>query len=109
MGKIYTLDGKYLTERPDIRIGDRLFAVDDRKKTVQRLIEMSNSDNIGIDTIDDAIRLGMGNEVANEIEEMDLSFAAYSRIFELLIAAATGQAVPEDGARFPVYPENGSF
>lgn len=32
MAKIYTLDGKLLTERPEIRIGDKIYAVDDRTK-----------------------------------------------------------------------------
>lgn len=30
MGKLYTLDGKLLTETPEIRIGEKVYPVDSR-------------------------------------------------------------------------------
>ena len=32
MGKLYTLDGKLLTETPEIRIGEKVYPVDSRQK-----------------------------------------------------------------------------
>ena len=34
MGKLYTIDHKLLTETPEIRIGDKVYEVEDRQKTV---------------------------------------------------------------------------
>ena len=45
MGKMYALDGKYLTERPEVRIGDKVYAVDDRVKTVRKLFEIQKQEN----------------------------------------------------------------
>lgn len=36
MAKLYTLDGKLLAERPEVRVGDRCYPVDDRQKTVKK-------------------------------------------------------------------------
>lgn len=32
MGKLYTLDGKLLTETPEIRIGEKVYPVDNRTR-----------------------------------------------------------------------------
>lgn len=37
MSKLYTLDGKLLTETPEIRIGEKIYPVDNRQKTVAKL------------------------------------------------------------------------
>ena len=37
MGKLYTLDGKLLTETPEIRIGEKVYPVDSRQKTVKKM------------------------------------------------------------------------
>ena len=37
MGKLYTVDHKLLTETPEVRIGDKVYAVDHRQKTVRKM------------------------------------------------------------------------
>ena len=37
MAKLYTLDDKLLTEVPEIRVGDKVYPVDNRQKTVQAI------------------------------------------------------------------------
>ncbi len=36
MGKLYTIDGKLLTNTPEIRIGDKVYPVDSRTSTVKK-------------------------------------------------------------------------
>ena len=43
MGKMYTLDNKLLTETSEIRIGDKVYPVDDRVKTVKKIQEISKN------------------------------------------------------------------
>ena len=42
MGKLYTLDGKLLTETPEIRIGEKVYPVDSRQKTVKKILALAD-------------------------------------------------------------------
>ena len=47
MAKLYTLDDKLLTEVPEVRVGDKVYPVDNRQKTVmaiQRAMEQTDAD-----------------------------------------------------------------
>lgn len=101
MGKMYTLDNKMLTETPEIRIGDKVYPVDDRVNTVKKILEISKnvSDDIygGISKVLD---LALGKKAAKEIEDMDMPFVAYQKMFELVMAAITGEDVDVIADRF---------
>jgi hypothetical protein len=106
MGKLYTLDGKLLTETPEIRIGDKVYPVDDRQKTVKKLMKLQtqvsgSSDPNETDRLTmEAFRLAFGDKAAKEIDDMNMPFAAYQRLFELVISAMTGEEPEEIDARF---------
>ena len=40
MAKMYTLDDKLLASSPEIRIGDKVYPVDNRVKTVKKVMKM---------------------------------------------------------------------
>ena len=92
MGKLYTLDGKLLTETPEIRVGEKIYPVDNRKKTVTKILDAatSASKNTSADVIDRCLELALGKPAAKELNEMDLPFPAYMQLFTLVISAATG-------------------
>ena len=96
MGRLYTLDNKLLVDTPEIRIGDKLYPVDDRQKTVKKLMAVENKEDP--EAIDRALELGLGKAAQKEIDAMNLPFRAQQRIFELVLAAMIGED-PED-ARF---------
>ena len=106
MGKLYTLDGKLLTETPEIRIGDKVYPVDDRQKTVKKLMKLQtqvsgSSDPNETDRLTmEAFRLAFGDKAAKEIDDMNMPFAAYQCLFELVISAMTGEEPEEIDARF---------
>lgn len=100
MSKIYTLDGKLLTDTPEIRIGDKVYRVDNRQKTAKKLMQLgSGAQSVG-DQLDEALKLAFGAETAREIDKMDLPFPAYQKLFELVMAAVTGEEPEEIAARF---------
>ena len=99
MGKMYTLDKKLLCSSPEIRIGEKVYPVDDRKNTVIKLTKLFNDSKGDVEKVDEALELAFG-EKFKEIDEMDLSFAAYQKLFELVIAAMTGEE-PKDEDSFP--------
>ena len=45
MGKLYTLDGKLLTETPEIRIGEKVYPVDSRQKTVKKILALADDES----------------------------------------------------------------
>lgn len=102
MGKLYTLDSKLLTETPEIRVGEKIYPVDNRKKTVTKILEAANgaTQSTSADVIDRCFELALGKAAAKELNEMDLPFPAYMQLFTLVISAATGDEPQDVEARF---------
>lgn len=102
MAKMYTLDNKLLTETPEIRVGDKVYAVDNRQKTVKKIQAVAKeitNDN-PYTSIDQALELALGAKAAKEIDEMDMPYPAYQRMFELVMAAVTGEDPDTIAERF---------
>ena len=99
MGKLYTLDGKYLTDTPEIRIGEKIYPVDNRTKTVKKILKMQKErkgDETDIDLIDEAAKLALGEKAYKDLNADELPFAAYQKIFELIMSAMVGEEITED-------------
>lgn len=93
MGRMYTLDDKLLCSSPEIRIGDKIFPIDDRQKTVKKALKLfkeSDTNSDEIEKIEELFQLAFGKNFP-EIEEMDLSFAAYQELAIIIISAMTGE------------------
>ena len=108
MGKLYTLDKKLLIGSPEIEIGDNKYPIDDRTKTVRKVIKLSKQlsnvkDDETIDqfeVIDRIFELAFGTK-AQEVEEVvgDMSFETYQEIIEIIIDAMTGGDPDEFAAK----------
>lgn len=92
MAKMYALDESLLIGTPEIRIGDKIYPIDDRQKTVKKVMKLcEENDTESIDIIENVFKLVFSKEHAKEIENMDISFKAYQELFMLVIAACTGE------------------
>jgi hypothetical protein len=100
MGKLYTLDSKLLIGTPEIRIGEKVYPVDDRQKTVKKLIKLTEDKDKALENMDEAMKLAFGEKAFKEIDGMDLPYPAYQKLFELVMAAITGEDPDEIAARF---------
>ena len=102
MAKLYTLDHKLLTDTPEIRIGEKIYAVDNRTKTVKKIQAASKEINEDdpYSGMDKVLELAMGAKAAKEIDEMDMPFPAYQQMFELVMAAVTGEEPDVIAERF---------
>ena len=99
--KLYTIDGALLTERPEIRVGDKVYPVDDRKSTVEKVMKMSRDASQGdLKMMDETLRITLGADAANEISALDMPFPAYMKLFETVMAAITGETPDEVAQRF---------
>lgn len=102
MAKMYTLDEKLLVGTPEVRIGEKIYPIDDRKKTVKKIIKMcdENANKNDIDVIDEVFKLAFSAKDFKEIEGLDMSFNAYKELFELVLAAVTGEDPDKMADRF---------
>ena len=91
MGKMYSFDNKLLCGMPEIRIGDKVYPIDDRTSTVKKVLKIfSNKENDSLDSADEALKLAFGKNYG-EINSMDIPFSAYQKLTETVISAMTGQ------------------
>ena len=91
MGKMYSLDNKLLCGSPEIRIGDKVYSIDDRTSTVKKVLKIfSSKENDNLDSADEALKLAFGKNYS-EISGMDMPFSAYQKLTETVISAMTGQ------------------
>lgn len=100
MGKLYTLDEKLLIGTPEIRIRDKVYPVDDRQKTVKKLMKLTVDESNSTENMDETMKLAFGEKAFREIDAMNLPFPAYQQIFELTVSAMTGEDPEEVSARF---------
>ena len=91
MGKMYSFDNKLLCGSPEIRIGDKVYSIDDRTSTVKKVLKIfSNKENDNLDSAEEALKLAFGKNYT-EINALDMPFSAYQKLTETVISAMTGQ------------------
>jgi hypothetical protein len=96
MGKLYTVSKEMLAEKPEIRIGDKVYTVDDRMRTVEKMDgALRAAENKGKE-FEMIIGCALGEGALAEIMAMDLSFSAMQRIVILVMAAM--QDISEEAA-----------
>ncbi|MGN1133702.1 MAG: hypothetical protein ACI4RN_04510 [Oscillospiraceae bacterium] len=102
MAKMYTLDEKLLVGTPEIRVGGKIYAVDDRQKTAKKIIKICNKaeEEKDLDVVDEVFKLAFSSADYKEIDKMDLSFSAYQELFNLVMAAITGEDPKDLSDRF---------
>ena len=99
MAKIYTTEGKLLCDTPQIEIGGKLFAVDNRKSTydkIQEAIEKSNGKSEERIILEHAF----GKAQMKEIDAMELSVKGYMTLLTYVHAAIFDISYEEAEARF---------
>ena len=101
MAKLYTLDDKLLTEVPEVRVGDKVYPVDNRQKTVmaiQRAMEQTDADPAA--QMSAALRLALGEQAERELAARDLPYPAVQALCALVLAAVTGAEAEAVQRRF---------
>lgn len=101
MAKMYTLDEKLLVGTPEIRIGEKIYPVDNRVKNVKKIMKISKEhEDMNSDDIDKLFELAFGPKNAKEVIAMDLPFPAYQKLATLVMAALTGEEPKDEEERF---------
>ncbi len=101
MGKLYTIDHKLLTDTPEIRIGDKVYPVDDRQKTVEKVNQLIKKEDLEeFELIREVLSITLGKKAAEEIDKANYRFEGQKAIMETVIAAMTGEDPKDVAKRF---------
>ena len=100
MAKIYTTDGKVITEAPQIQIGDRLFAVYTRKSTYDKMQKEIEKSKGGRPEEDIILEFAFGKAAFKQIQEMDLPLNGFLNLITYVYAAMFDISFEEAQERF---------
>lgn len=93
MAKLYSTDGKILIgdNFPQIQIGEKLYVVDNRKSTYDKIqdviLEGQTKPEKGKDYDIEIFKLALGKEKAEEIKKLDLSVKSFKELSIYVMAA----------------------
>jgi hypothetical protein len=95
---IYQIDAGELETRPEIRIGDAVFTVDNRLRAFERVREgLKNAQSGEFEFI---VRNTLGDDAFSVISEMNPPLPVANRIVTLIMAAMRGVTEEEASSRF---------
>jgi len=99
MNKIINITDKLSTEKPKLKVGEKVYAVEDSMATVMKFEELASA---GTTTkILEAIELALGKEAVEELDVKSLSIGNFKVIMTAILAAMQGIDYDEAEARFP--------
>ena len=84
-----------------MRVGDKVYPVDNRQKTVmaiQRAMEQTDAEPAA--QMSAALRLALGEQAERELAARDLPYPAVQALFALVLAAVTGEEAEAVQRRF---------
>lgn len=83
-------------EKPKIKVLDKLYDVDNTKKTYDKLYELEKNTEISmLEKQDTLLELLLGKKALKEILDLDISNEEYKNLVNVVIASATGQKLEE--------------
>ena len=98
---MYSIEEAKLTGRPELRIGDRIFAVNNRLSVFRKINNLLKSDaDTGLSELEIVIGCALGQDACDEIFEMDLPYAVMEEIVVTVLAAMQDLSVEDARRRF---------
>ena len=95
---MYVVDGEKLVKRPEVRIGDKVYQIDNRLSAYERINQRVKEGDGGEFEI--IIGEALGGESYAEIVEMDLPFGVMQDVVIIILAAIQDLTVEEARSRF---------
>lgn len=96
---MYTLNRELMEPKAEIRVGEKVYLVDDRTSVVKKVMALTRNNQQDTEQqMEQILKMVLGQKAYQEIEEMDLPFAAYLQLFEMTVDAITGG---KEENRFP--------
>lgn len=99
MARLYTLDKQAIEDKPELRIGDKVYKIDDRYSTFERINRELQSKDSGSE-FEIIVGGALGGTALEEITALDLPFSAMQKTVTLIMAAIQGIDEEEAERRF---------
>lgn len=100
MGKIIDITNRLSYEPTFLVIGNESYKVDDRKNTVIEIMQILETNNNGLEVMDEVFKKALGIDNFNKINEQGISFADYQIYFIAIMAALMNLTYEEAEKRF---------
>ncbi|MCL2398008.1 MAG: hypothetical protein FWC93_08090 [Defluviitaleaceae bacterium] len=95
---MYVIDSEKLGKRPEVRIGDRVYEIDNRLSAYERINERVKAGDG--DEFEIIIGEALGGENYAEIVRMDLPYGVMQDVVIIILAAIQDLTVEEARSRF---------
>jgi hypothetical protein len=83
-------------EKPSIKVLDKLYEVDNTKKTYDKLYELEKNPEMSeIEKQNKLLEILLGKKALKEILDLDPSTEEYKNLVNVVVAAATGRELEE--------------
>ena len=99
MAKLYTLDSALLRDVPEIRVGERIYFVDNRMSTFLAMNKLIRERGETCE-FEIVVKAALGEDAFLEIAALDMPFAAAQQLVILILAAMQDITEEEAKARF---------
>ena len=96
--KIIDTKGDILTgdNHPQLKIGDKLYLVDDRLSTFKKIQNIRENSSEDDDVDEEIVKLALGKDAANELlKKNDITFQGFANLTFFILSAITGQDYEE--------------
>jgi hypothetical protein len=100
MSKVYDITSKIELEKPVVKIGEKVFEVNDDFKVVMSAQSAVGKESDQTKVFDTVFTKLLGEKQAKELDEMHLSAGNVKTVFLAVMAAATGEELETVEARF---------
>jgi len=97
---LYGIDNAQLAERPEIRLGDKIYPVDNRMSVFVNITKELRERGEDESELTVILRNALGEKACAEIAAQDLPFPIMRRLVVLAMAAVQGIAEDEAERRF---------
>jgi len=95
---MYQISEDRIRVRPEIRLGDKIYSVDNRLSTYRRI--SAGLEGQGVDELEVVLGEALGRQAYEEILGMDLSFAVMQEMVVIVLAAIQDLPLEEARRRF---------
>ena len=101
MAKVIDITSRLTNEKPKIRISkDFEIEVNASKNNVIKMQTIVNSDKSETELMDESLKLFVGEEAFNKLNEMDLTIADYKTVYTAVMACINNESFEEAAKRF---------
>ena len=97
---MYSIPQELIEKSPEIRIGDKIYKIDNKLSTFLRILKRLDSEKAENNELNIIIGEALGKKALEEIVSADLPYTIMHEIIIIILAAIQGLEIEEARSRF---------